>query len=471
MAHSVRIWINRDIFRISSGLAFESIFSIVPLAALGLWFIDAIGQSTHVKALADYIGRQLFPSFGPEAIDMVRKMATRIKGEYLGTVGAVATLLISIMVFLSIEKAFNEIWEERKKRGFFSQFSTYWTLVSLIPLMTLLVFLRRTDFPVISHPWVAHFTVFFMFFLANKLIPNTQVKTSAAILGSLVSTLFFQIARIAFSKYFSSKYFGIYAEIGVLFLMLVWIYYIWLTVLLGAIVAHVFQRFSYLEERRITESRWAVFPGEPLSWRAWSILDFMYHNRELHDTQTVALSLGESPELVELMCKQMEQEDILFRVGERWGLAIEDSRKITVARVAKAFAKPIHGDAGKASDLWQELSDYFMEFGERINLTHIDDFKEIIHDIKAELERDPSSLSNGGSSWTRPLATPDRDLPGLHVMTTEPMESHDDPGESSPPEEAPLVPPVESVTLPPKKKKKKAAKKIPLKPENIIVPK
>ncbi|MBU1221404.1 YihY/virulence factor BrkB family protein [Myxococcota bacterium] len=366
--HILKIWNVRDSFRIASALAFESLFSLVPLVALALWLIDAAGQSVQVKALSNYIGRQLFPSFGPDAVNMITKLASRIKGDYLGTVGAVATVLISILVFLSIEKALNEIWEVKKRRGFFSQFSTYWTLSSLVPLIGLIVFLRRADYPIISSQYTSHAILLFMFFLLNKLVPNTPVNNWPAFVGALFTFVFFQVARILFSTYFSSKYFGIYGEIGVLFLMLVWIYYIWLVVIFGAIAAFVTQRFSYLEDRRITESRWAVFPGEPIAWRAWTILDYMYMHRELHDTQAISAVTGESGDMVDLICQRLAEENIVFRVAGRWGLAIENGRKINLAMIARIFSRVVPAEAGKSTYVWQEMSDYFVEIGETITL-------------------------------------------------------------------------------------------------------
>jgi YihY family inner membrane protein len=387
--HVVRVWQSRDFFRISSALAFESLFSLVPLAALSLWIIDAVGQSVHVKSFTNYIGKQLFPSFGPNAMVMISKMAGRIKGEYIGTFGVVATLFISILVFLSVEKAFNEVWEVKQKRGSFSQFATYWTLASLIPLMALLIFLRRTDFPFFSSVWIAHGILLFFFFLGNLLIPNTKVKVFPALVGAMSSFLLFQIARWGVSKYFTSKYFGIYGEIGVLFLMLVWIYYTWVVIMFGSIVSYVFQRFNYLEERRIIESRWAVFPGEPLSWRAWAILDFLYYHRELHDTQAISLALGDSADLVERVCLRLEEQGFVFKVEGRWGLAQEDGKRITIAHIAKTFARPVPGETGKATLIWQELSDYFMAIAENISLKESFEKtpEEIIRETELALER------------------------------------------------------------------------------------
>lgn len=376
--HVFRLWEQRDCFRMSSSLAFESLFSLVPLAALGLWFIDVLGPSEQVSALAQYVGKEFFPSFGPSAIATVRNLAVRIRGEYLGTVGAVFTLLVSVWIFVSMESAINAVWGERRRRSFFSQFSTYWTLASLIPLMALLVFLRRTDYPIISNPLLGHILLIFFFFLVNKLVPTPFVNFMAALVGALLSFFLFALARWLVSQYFTSKYFGIYGEIGVLFLMLLWIYYIWMIVLLGTVVTYVVQRFSYLEVRRITEGRWAVFPGEPLAWRAWSILDFMYHDRRMHDVSTLALVLGDSQIVVEGICRRLVEGNLLFYIDGQYGLAEENAKKITLSRVAQLFAPPIQGNAGGATLIWQELSDAFMQVGEQVTLASMgEDFSDV----------------------------------------------------------------------------------------------
>lgn len=414
-AHVFRLWDRRDCFRMSSSLAFESLFSLVPLAALGLWFVDILGQSEQMSALAQYVGKEFFPSFGPAAIATIRKLATRIRSEYLGTVGAVFTVLVSVWIFVSMESAINAIWGERSRvRSFFSQFSTYWTLASLIPLMALLVFLRRTDYPVLSNPLLGHVLLIFFFFLVNKLVPRPFVNAGAALAGAMLSFFLFMLARWLVSQYFTSKYFGIYGEIGVLFLVLLWIYYIWLILLLGTVVSYVFQRFSYLEVRRITESRWAVFPGEPLAWRAWSLLDFMYRDRQMHDAPTLALILGESQIVVEDICRRLAEDGLLFHADGQYGLEEENAREITLSRVARLFATPIHGDVGGSTLIWQELSDAFMQVGDHVTLAstweELSDVRELFDtkNMKMKKSTGPHPAEENGDS----PGSPEKDSSG-----------------------------------------------------------
>ncbi len=445
--HVFRLWERRDCFRMASSLAFESLFSLVPLAALGLWFVDALGQSEQVSGLAQYVGKEFFPSFGPAAVSMIRKLASRIRGEYLGTVGAVFTLLVSVWIFVSMESAINAIWGERgKRRSFFSQFSTYWTLASLLPVMALLVFLRRTDFPVLSSPLLGHFLLIFFFFLVNKLVPIPFVNAFAALAGGLVSFSLFSGARWLVSQYFTSKYFGIYGEIGILFLALLWIYYIWLILLLGNVVTYVFQRFSYLEVRRITESRWAVFPGEPLAWRAWSLLDFMYHNRQLHDASTLALMLGESQGVVEGICRRLADDGLLFHVDGQYGMEEENARKITLSRVARLFSQPIHGDVGGATLVWQELSDAFMQVGEQVTLAasweELSDVRELF-DTK-NMGKKPTGPQKPAEETT-PDALPEGEPPPAEIAETAPVPENPEPEKTKMPDLSPLFSPARNM--------------------------
>jgi len=97
-------------------------------------------------------------------------------------------------------------------------------------------------------------------FLANYFIPACPVRPRAALIGALVSTVLFEVSKYGFQLYVSSfafdRYAGIYGALAVLPLWLVWIYYSWLTLLLGFEVAHAAQNLHLLErtDRRGTLS-------------------------------------------------------------------------------------------------------------------------------------------------------------------------------------------------------------------------
>ncbi len=85
----------------------------------------------------------------------------------------------------------------------------------------------------------------------NKLLPRTNVNWGAAILGAMVTGFLLEAVKFAFVTYAQKimfeSYSGVYGPVGLIPLVLVWIYTSWLLVLLGAEIAHSMQNLQLLE--------------------------------------------------------------------------------------------------------------------------------------------------------------------------------------------------------------------------------
>jgi membrane protein len=74
------------------------------------------------------------------------------------------------------------------------------------------------------------------FVLSYVIVPNTKVRFGAALLGGIVAGLLWNISKAAFIAVTagSIKYSAVYGALGVLPLLMIWIYLSWLIVLFGA---------------------------------------------------------------------------------------------------------------------------------------------------------------------------------------------------------------------------------------------
>jgi membrane protein len=87
--------------------------------------------------------------------------------------------------------------------------------------------------------------------LMNKLLPRANVRWSAAIIGALFTAFALEATKYGFvtfaEKILFQNYSSVYGPVGLIPLVLVWIYISWLLVLLGAELAHALQNLRLLE--------------------------------------------------------------------------------------------------------------------------------------------------------------------------------------------------------------------------------
>jgi membrane protein len=88
------------------------------------------------------------------------------------------------------------------------------------------------------------------FFLLYRLVPNTEVSTTAALIGGAVAAVLWHVAGTSFTAFLSgsTRYAAIYSGFAGVMIFLIWLYIGWLIVLIGAQVGyfHQYPR-SYIE--------------------------------------------------------------------------------------------------------------------------------------------------------------------------------------------------------------------------------
>ncbi|MCA9667318.1 MAG: YihY family inner membrane protein, partial [Myxococcales bacterium] len=236
-------------------LAFQTALSLVPLIAVSFALLNAINLLSAEKALADFIGRHVLPVSGPETVNTLIQFSRNVSTGALGVIGVVSTVVLAYMLFHTMESLFNDIWGVRNRRGLLGKFTVFYPLATLSPLLMGVSlyytarFWRAAGIVGVVAPM---FSTFIGFLLANKLLPKTRVSWRAAAAGSLVSVLLFEIAKRGFALYVDEVAFksfkGIYGPLGLVPLLLIWIYYSWLVTLIGAEVAYTAQHLPAMEE-------------------------------------------------------------------------------------------------------------------------------------------------------------------------------------------------------------------------------
>ncbi len=250
---SVNVWhqfMAHKCMQQASSLAFNTLLCLVPLSAVALFLLKTFGavedgNSPLIAALRD----NFLPRYGAEEIvSELSGFANRNLGG-LGVGGFLLFLLVSTMLFMSVEQHFNDIWGARRRLPVmqaFQKYAVFYTLLSIGPLLIWLFFSTATNW-VFAHvfPWMLVYCLFFLMYIA---MPNTLVKWSAALLGTFIAGTLFQIARLAFSSYLElvwKNYSDIYGALAMLIILAIWTYTTWVVILLGAEVSNAFQHLGH----------------------------------------------------------------------------------------------------------------------------------------------------------------------------------------------------------------------------------
>jgi membrane protein len=251
----VRQWARDRCPQQAASLAFQSALSIVPLIAIALVLLRAFGAIEAQSALVDIISKQVLPISREEISKHLVGWADNMS-DYgtVGVTGFFTMMVLSFIMFNSTESIFNDIWRSEKRRSLGQKLVVFYALVTIIPALMGISLYHAARygltsgfvgaFGALSATWVA-------LVLANKLLPTAFVGWGPAAIGALFSALTFEASKHLFGLYLAhvafQSYAGIYGTLGLLPALLVWIYYSWLVVLLGAEIAHAAQNLRQLE--------------------------------------------------------------------------------------------------------------------------------------------------------------------------------------------------------------------------------
>jgi membrane protein len=134
------------------------------------------------------------------------------------------------------------------------KFLTFYAMVTLLP--TLAGFSLYWSGRLVESDAMTRFFAPFMIELSalvmmNKLLPRTNVDWSAATAGALATAVLLELTKLVFVRFAEQimlkSYASVYGPLGLVPLVLVWIYTAWVLVLLGAEISHALQNLGLLE--------------------------------------------------------------------------------------------------------------------------------------------------------------------------------------------------------------------------------
>jgi membrane protein len=255
----------------ATGLVYATLLSLVPFLAVAFSLLKAFG--VHL-ALAPILDQFLAP-LGGNSGEVTRTLVTFVDNVRVGVLGAagIVGLLVTVITLVEkVEDAFNQIWRIHQPRSLARKFSDYLSVILVGPVLiftALGLIASAQSYPIVQRllEWklIGQFLVVVMghlmpflflcgaFTFLYRFVPHTRVPLVSALVGGAIAALLWQIASAAFAAFIagSKQYSAIYSSFAIVVVFLLWLYYAWLVVLVGAEVAYFHQHpVAYLAFRR-----------------------------------------------------------------------------------------------------------------------------------------------------------------------------------------------------------------------------
>jgi membrane protein len=248
----------------ASALAFTTLLSIVPLFVVIVFLVTKFPIFAKINQLAQNYILENFIVSTNNSIQFYLNNFT-YQAIHLPLLGIIFLLLTGLMLVLTIEETFNDIWGVSwHNRRIIPLFLT-WIVLLIAPILIGVGLLVSTF--LFSLSWISSATEILglkapllaclplvmntiIFSLLYIIVPNYQVKWKDGFIGGFISAILFELAKIAFAFYIKRfpNYEMVYGALAAIPIFLLWLYISWLIILFGALVTHT---QSNLREQQI----------------------------------------------------------------------------------------------------------------------------------------------------------------------------------------------------------------------------
>ncbi|HET6513726.1 MAG TPA: YihY/virulence factor BrkB family protein, partial [Thermodesulfovibrionales bacterium] len=250
-------------------LVYTTLLTIVPLLAVSFSVLKAFGVHTKLEVLLS----SFLEPLGPGGINLslrIIEFVERVNVGVLGAFGLSALLYTVISQIQKIEVSLNFIWHVSKPRSFSRRVTAYMSILLVGPVLGfsaigLSAYLMESSLvrrllsveTVGSAAYLAGhgmtyllICAFFVFVYVS--LPNTKVHFASALVGGIFAGIVWKIMGLVFASFIvtSTQYSAIYSGFALGILFLIWLYWSWFILLVGARVSFYHQYPRLLDFRK-----------------------------------------------------------------------------------------------------------------------------------------------------------------------------------------------------------------------------
>jgi membrane protein len=251
----------------ATGLVYASILLIIPLLALSFGILATF----HAQDVLRPLVHDFFAPMGPVSnkfTDRVMDYARNVHGGLVSSLGLGFLIWTLIGTMRKVEDGFNFAWRIDVPRSFARRSADYLTLLVAGPLLLAVVAgfshlaadstsLRvLTELPLLDRvtDWALHLTPYVLVSALLTVlyiaIPNTRVHLRPALIGGVTAGVVWAAVGRYFTEFvlYSARLTLVYAGFAIMIAALLWTYFGWTILLLGARLSFYAQNPGYLRE-------------------------------------------------------------------------------------------------------------------------------------------------------------------------------------------------------------------------------
>ncbi len=266
---TIREFLDDHLLLRAMAMTFATLLSLIPLLIISFSMFKLFGGGEwFMEMLRPLLERNLTPGIGSDVVLRIETLLQSSGSKKTGGIGLLFLVLTVYGIFTAVAGVFNGIWGVSSKGSILQRLPLYWGLVTIIPILVLSS-LALTGYvkalPLVNkavesvsyaNSFISWFLPVFMvvlsFFLLYRFIPDTRVRTHAALFGAVVAGALYELVKFAFISYTGKvvTYNIIYGSLAIIPLLIIWINLSWVVVLIGVEVSYVTQHYKLLYNKR-----------------------------------------------------------------------------------------------------------------------------------------------------------------------------------------------------------------------------
>ena len=316
------------------GLVYTTLLTLVPLLAVSFSVLKALGVDTKLVIFLYYFLEPL----GTRGVDLSMKIIEFVENVKIGVLGSVGLAMLIYTVLSTVQKlesSLNYVLHVKDTRTFVRRFSNYLSVLLIGPVLVISALGVTASFmssDVVKKLLSVH--VFgILFYSVGRLVPyilicaactfiyislpNTKVRYKAALAGGITAGILWQTTGWIFTSFIASsaQYSAIYSGFAVLILFLIWLYWSFLILLVGAKVCFYSQYpFIGLAQRPFVTD---VRLKERVAVTVMYLIGYnFYHGRHLWSLPALTERIGLPPEFVKDAVSALTAKGLVLSSGD-----------------------------------------------------------------------------------------------------------------------------------------------------------